>query len=178
MFRKFFNMNLYKINGFSLVELLTVIAIIGIISSIVFSSINRVREGAYFAKAKKDLRSIHESVELYKNNNNGNYPPDANRNIPPGLEQYLASGTWPNAAWPGSVFDWDNWDNPDTEEKIYQISIRFCPIGQPSQCRFPNEGWAKNFDIYSSVYYCISGTCRAHISKPISHPGYCVNCGN
>ena len=164
--------------GFTLVELLVVIAIIGILSSVVLSSLGRAREAAYSVKAKKELRSIHESLEMYKDENDGNYPSDTNRDIPPGLEQYLAPGIWPDAAWPGSVFDWDNWDDPDTGEKIYQISIRFCPIGEPDECRFPNEEWAQDFDINSSVYYCVSGPCRAHISMPMDHPGYCVNCAN
>lgn len=165
-------------NGFTLIELLVVIAIIGILSSVIFLSTRQARDNAYFAKAKKELRSFHEAIELYLNDSGGDYPPDADRDIPPGLEQYLSSGILPDAAQPGSVFDWDNWEDPDTGEKIYQISIRFCPIGRPDQCRFPNQDWAEDFDINSSVYYCISGPCRAHIDEPINHPGYCVNCGN
>ena len=137
-----------------------------------------VREKAYLAKAKKELYSIRESIEFYATDHNNTYPPDTNRDIPPGLEQYLAPGIWPDAAWPGSVFDWENWDDPVTGEKIYQISIRFCPVGQPSQCRFPNETWAQDFDINSAVYYCLQGPCRSHLNQPITHPGYCVNCGN
>jgi hypothetical protein len=57
-----------------------------------------------------------------------------------------------------------------------QISIRFCPVGQPSQCVFPQQSWAANFDINSSVYYCVEGACRAHVNQPANHPGYCVNC--
>lgn len=164
--------------GFSLLELLIVIAIIGILSTVILSNVRQAREAAYFAKAKKELRSIHQSLALYKDANNGNYPPDTFRDIPPGLEQYLTSSGWPDAAWPGSVFDWDNGEDPDTGEKIYQISIRFCPIGQPDECRFPDRDWAEGFDIDSSVYYCISGPCRAHLAMPIDHPGYCVNCDN
>ncbi len=164
--------------GFTLIELLIVIGIISILSTFLFSSMVRVREAAYFSKAKKELYSVRESLEFYATDHAGTYPADADRDIPPGLEQYLAPGIWPDAAWPGSVFDWDNWDDPVSGEKIYQISIRFCPIGQPSQCKFPNEDWAEDFDINSSVYYCLQGVCRSHLSQPVNHPGYCVNCGN
>lgn len=164
--------------GFTLIELLIVIGIISILSTFVLSSMGRAREAAYVAKAKKELYSIRESLEFYATDHGGTYPADANRDIPPGLEQYLAPGIWPEAAWPGSVFDWDNWNDPVSGEKIYQISIRFCPIGQPSQCKFPNETWAQNFDINSAVYYCLQGVCRSHLSQPVNHPGYCVNCGN
>lgn len=116
-------------DGFTVMELLIVIAIIAILASSVIASVRRARESAYFSKAKLEMKSIVGSLELYKDDNGGNFPPDADRDIPPGLEPYLAPGNWPQAAWPGSVFDWDNWDDPITHEKIYQISIRFCPIG-------------------------------------------------
>jgi len=163
--------------GFTIIELIVVVAIIGVLSTIVISNVKRAREAAYFAGAKEEMSSIHNSVELYLSDH-GEYPPDTLRSIPPGLKEYLVGDVWTTAKWPGSVFDWDNWSDPNTGEKIYQISIRFCPIGQPTECRFPNQVWAENFDISSSVYYCIYGPCRAHISEPIDHPGYCVNCGN
>ncbi len=164
--------------GYTIVELLITISIIAILASVTLPVINMVRDDAYYARALAEFRSVEVSLQHYKDEY-GSFPPDASRDIPPGLEAYLAPGIWPDAAWPGSVFDWENWDDPDNPgEKIYQISLRFCPIGQPSQCRFPNQPWATNFDIDSSVYYCIQGACRAHINRPINHPGYCVNCSN
>jgi len=171
-----------KEKGFTLIELLVVIAIISILSSIVLGSVNRARDKAYYVKAQIEYKSMAEALEFYRDDN-GDYPPDADRNIPPGLEVYLAGEKedyWPGAPWLGSVYDWDNWDDPDNPgEKIYQISIRFCPIGGPlSECRFPNEDWAQDFKVNSSAYYCVSGNCRAHINEPIDYPGYCVNCLN
>jgi prepilin-type N-terminal cleavage/methylation domain-containing protein len=171
-----FNFSLIS-NGFTLVELLIVIAVMGILSSIVFSSVKDGREKAYLSSAKASLKNIYEAIELYIDDNNGYYPPDTNRDIPPGLEQYLANNAWPKAPWPGSLFDWDNWDDPDTREKIYQISIRFCPGDDIDECRFPSKDWAEDFDVNSSVFFCISGPCRAHIDEPTDYPGYCVNCG-
>ena len=163
-------------SGLTLIELLIVIAIIGILTSVTLVSVRRSRDKAYEVRAKSELLSIAKSLQLYWIDHS-EYPPDANRDVPPGLESYLAPGIWPDAAWPGSVFDWDNWDDPDNPgEKIYQISIRFCPAGQPNQCQFPNESYAEDFDIHSSVYYCLQGACRSHVSQPIDHPGYCVNC--
>lgn len=162
--------------GFSIIELIIYFVIILVIAIFVFSSVSGVRERAYFTVAKKDLKTIYEALGLYLIKY-GEFPTDVNRDLPSGLEEFFSPGYWPKAAWPGSVFDWDNWDDPDNPgQKIYQISIRFCPIGQPSQCRFPKEPWAANFDVNSSVYWCISGVCRAHGSRPINHPGYCINC--
>lgn len=165
-----------EIQGFTLVELLIVISIIAVLARLIFPVFSMVREDAYLVRAKQEFESIHQSLLLYQSEY-GEYPEDADRNIPPGLEEFLGPGIWPNAAWPDSVFDWDSWEDPDDPDKrIMQVSVRFCPVGQPSQCKFPKQDWAENFDINSSVYYCIEGACRAHINRPINHPGYCVNC--
>lgn len=167
-------------NGFTLLELLIVIAIIGVLSTVVIGSISTAKEKAYIARTLEEFNSIHQALELYASDNGGNYPPDVSRNIPPGIEQYLPSNNdtdWPSAPWPGSVYDWDNWDDPVTGDEVYQISIRFCDAGGDlSSCHFPNEPWARNFGVDSAYYYCIYGSCRSHIDEPINYPGYCVNC--
>jgi len=162
--------------GFTLIEILVAITIIGILATTMMSSLSKAKGKAFYAKAGQQFRSFETAIELYLIDNLETYPDDVNRSIPPGLEKYLMGGNWPNAPWPGSVYDWDNWDDPITGEKIYQLSIRFCPIGEPDKCAFPTQEWAKDFDDFSSVYWCFEGACRAHISKPITHPGRCYNC--
>lgn len=165
-----------KKNAFTLVEMLLVVAILGIFAGITFIVFSdQAKERAYYGRALKEFESFHYALLFYKEANE-DYPPDANRDIPAGLEQYLAPGEWPAGPWPGSNYDWENWDDPNTGEKIYQISIRFCPLGEPEQCHIPNQPWAEYFDIYSSVYFCVEGPCRPHINKPVDHPGHCVNC--
>jgi prepilin-type N-terminal cleavage/methylation domain-containing protein len=167
--------------GFTVLELLIVIAIIGILASVIIPSVNGGREKALKSRTLSELKTMATALELYRNDNNGNYPADVSRDLPPGLGAYLGgnqSAAWPDAPWPGSVYDWDNWDDPDYPgEKIYQISIRFCPAGGPlSACVFPPEPWAANFGVNSSYYYCIGGRCRAHLSEAYTYPGYCANC--
>src|SRR3989344_8548782 len=162
--------------GFTLIELLVVVAILGVLSSIILVSIGQAQSSAAFARAKLEFRSIATAIELWTEDHGDVMPADVDRNLPPGLEIYLSSGNWPNAPWPASVYDWDNWDDPDHPgQKIYQISVRLCPLGHPELCRFPTDEWATNFDYYSAVYYCLGGSCRSHLSRPINHPGYCVN---
>lgn len=163
--------------GFTLIELLVVISIIGILATMLMPLYVNARKAAYTARAKAELRNIAVALERYAIDNGG-YPPDVSRNLPPGLEKYLAPGTWPAAPWPGSVYDWDNWAASDMayppNTQTYQISIRFCT--DINTCSFPNETWAAGFDYYSAVYYCVSGSCRAHSSQPTDHAGYCINC--
>jgi type II secretory pathway pseudopilin PulG len=154
--------------------MLVVVAIIGIMAAIVVASLSEVRENARQARAAAEIRSFAAALETYVTLN-GQYPPDADRNIPSGLEQYLGNDGWPDGPWPESVYDWDAWNVGG--EDIYQISIRFCPQGGPlSACRFPRADWAQNFDVNSAVFYCFSGPCRSHNSEPVDFPGYCLNC--
>ena len=167
-----------SIAGFTILELLIVIAIIGFLSATVLSSTRSARDKAFEARGKKELLTIYEALQLYMTDRGGRMPADVSRGLPPGLEDYLPSGEWPNAPWPGSVYDWDVWDDPSSATDIAQISVRFCPAGGAlATCQFPNEPWAANFGVNSAFYYCIQGTCRSHIAEPISYPGKCASCG-
>lgn len=165
--------------GFTLIELLMVISIIGMLAVIVMPSLFGAKNKAYLARAQTEFKTIATALEFYVSDHGG-YPPDASRDLPPGLEPYLSGASWPKAPWPNTVYDWDAWTpaelayNPKVQ--TYQISVRFCPLGQPNNCTFPKEPWAQGFDYYSAAYYCISGACRSHSARPTTHPGYCINC--
>ncbi len=53
-----------KSKGFTLLELLIVIAIIGILSSIVVSSMNNAREKGQISKVEQELQSIKTAMEM------------------------------------------------------------------------------------------------------------------
>jgi prepilin-type N-terminal cleavage/methylation domain-containing protein len=165
--------------GFTLVELIIILAIVSMLGLLVFFSLHKARQKAKLARVSAELSSIATAVTQYYQDNNYTYPPDADRDVPPGLERYLASGTWPKSAWPHGVYDWDNWVHPGPDPEkigkpIYQISYRLCGVTDPEEyCRdsvlFPQ------FTRYSAIYYCVAGPCVPHISAP-TDPGYCVNC--
>jgi len=186
--------------GFTLIELLVALAIIVLMGSIVLVSLKSAKDRANSARTLTEMKSLGLALVMYLMDNDYNYPCDVSRDLPSGLEKYLSTNpNWPKAPWPGSVYDWDYWHpdpastgfNPDGSgnycagnlgynpktEPVYQLSIRFCDING-NNCQFPNEEWATNFDRYSSVYWCISGPCRAHGSMPYNHPGCCIggNC--
>lgn len=162
--------------GFTLLDALVTLSLIGAISSVVLAHLNQAQERTYEVIAKQQMRNFRTALEVYRSER-GQYPEEVHRDVPAGIAQYHSgSSTLPTPPWPGSLYDWDHWQHPTTGADIYQLSIRFCPKNQPRQCRFPDTPWAENFDYYSSVYWCLEGPCRAHISKPANHPGYCLNC--
>jgi prepilin-type N-terminal cleavage/methylation domain-containing protein len=171
--------------GFTLIELVIVITVLGILALITNGFIIRsYHERTYYSRSISELNTMANAVSLYVAKYN-NYPADTTRGIPAELKEFIqtngVNANWPNAPWPGSFYDWDNWP-PDAigSQQTYQISIRFCDAGDDATCKknFPHETWVtSDWDSYSSVYYCISGSCRAHQSQPVNHPGYCINCG-
>lgn len=165
--------------GFTLIELVIILAVLGVLAVITYSyAVPKYRERTYFTRGVAEMNSMTNALTLYVAKYN-DYPADVVRDVPPGIQEFLQGqyvADWPDAPWPGSVFDYDRWDDIG----VVQISVRFCQIGDTPTCQknFPDQSWVdETWDSHSAVYYCLKGPCRSHQSKPIDHPGYCVNCG-
>lgn len=65
-----------KNKGFTLVELLIVVAIIAILTSMVTVNLQDARQRARDAQRKGDLKQIQNALELYKNDQNPQSYPD------------------------------------------------------------------------------------------------------
>lgn len=162
--------------GFTVLEVLVAVIIISILASLTLPNLFSGRERAYLARAGAEMNTMRSAIELFVLKY-GDYPADVDRNIPPGIEEFVQGNdadAWPSAPWPGSVYDYDAFEVDG--EWAFQISIRYCEIGQPDTCRFPRTDWAEEFGINSSVYFCLEGACKAHPHQPANYPGYCLSC--
>jgi prepilin-type N-terminal cleavage/methylation domain-containing protein len=78
----FYNLHstIYNHKGFTLVEILIVVAILGILAAIVLPEFQNHVQQAKEAAAKDNLRIFREAVERYANDHNGNPPGYLNGN--------------------------------------------------------------------------------------------------
>lgn len=178
-------------HGFTIVEICIVIVVIGLLAAFTYSiTVPKYRERSYYTRGISELNAMANATKLYVAKYN-DYPADVSRDVPGGIKEFVKGQTnteeWPDAPWPGSVYDYDNWP-PDGNgpEHTYQISIRMCDVGQDAVCKANAQKYLKDYvsqstldawDSSSSMYYCLKGSCRSHQNKPMSHPGYCINCG-
>ena len=63
-----------KQKGFTLIELMVVIAIIGLLASVVLAALASSRTSARDASRVQAVKELQKALELYRNANNGNYP--------------------------------------------------------------------------------------------------------
>jgi len=102
-------MRLLDQRGFTLVEGMTVMLILGIVTRIAIPQIQDVRVRAQAAQALGDFRVIEHAAQEYLVDNN-RPPPDAGAGIvPTGLERYLEGFTFNKPAY---QLDWENWVLP------------------------------------------------------------------
>jgi len=69
-----------RLRAFTLIELLTVIAIIGILAAILIPVVGRVRESARASKCVSNLRQMGQGIHMYAAEHGGNAPPAEDQN--------------------------------------------------------------------------------------------------
>lgn len=93
--------------GFTLVEIMTAVALIGILSSLAVPTIHSVRSKAQNSALMNDLRTFESAFLLY-HMESGQWPEDRNRaTLPPEMDGYIPSGSFTRQTPIGGHYDWD-----------------------------------------------------------------------
>ena len=79
--------------GFTLIELMVVVSIIGILMAAGILAFTNAQQSARDSRRKADIDAISKAEEQYNNQNSGNYP--LNANITSAITSYFPSGTLP-----------------------------------------------------------------------------------
>ncbi len=100
-------------SGFTIVELLIVIVVIGILAGLVLNTFNGIQARARDTERKTDVNAIHAQVEAY-HADNGFYPTTAN----------MTTATWVSANLPG--LDAEALNDPSSGAYAYASTTASC----------------------------------------------------
>lgn len=160
-----------------MIELLVVIVIIGILTSVSIFALAGSRETSRDARRKADLEKIRSALELYKADN-GCYPPYCDDTEPPeiccdtsrGAIHYI-SGSCPNCGTAITGSDWESVD-PGTPASVnlirpalvpkYMDALPIDPINDADYYYSYEPTCNQNSNICGSVVSCVGKGCCAY----------------
>jgi len=94
-----------RARGFTLVEIMIVVVIIGILSALAMAALTRTRERALASRITNDLRQFRTAFASYSFQHNGWPPATSAGSIPAGMEGFL-NPAYLNTAEPGGAYSW------------------------------------------------------------------------
>lgn len=94
--------------GFTLVEIMVVVVIVGLLAALAIPAFQRVQRASQNARAVSDFRVFAQAFEIY-NTQNGGWPPNAGAGaVPTGMNKDFKEDTWKAAATViGGRWNWD-----------------------------------------------------------------------
>jgi prepilin-type N-terminal cleavage/methylation domain-containing protein len=98
------------VGGFTLVELMIVVMIIGLLVVVVIPKYNNYRLNANIARTASEMRGLSAAFVAFKAGN-GLYPVDSHLVLPPGMEDFINPAIWANATPLGGNYNWEGPDN-------------------------------------------------------------------
>ena len=110
-----------KQKGFTLIELLVTMGIIAILAGMSIFNFNQSRMRARDVQRKSDLSQLKNALELYKIDNNGQYPSD---NTLPNLQNTLHLGKYTTVTFADpSGSSWDSYSySPSNSNTTYILT--------------------------------------------------------
>lgn len=134
-------MNATGRRGFTLVELIIVVSIIGLLSAIAIPNFVRMQRNARIGRTAAEMRNLSVGFVGYKVAY-GQYPPDSHEALPPGMEEFIKPSIWTDGAPVGGNY---NWEGPDGYPYA-GISI-FPPDAFPADEQKALDGMLDNGDL-------------------------------
>lgn len=93
--------------GFTLVEIMIAVTIIGLLAAIAIPAFSRVRENARSSRTMNDFRILSDAFSVYTLEN-GSWPEDQMPGeFPPEMDGYLSPSRFTEPTAIGGMFDWD-----------------------------------------------------------------------
>jgi type IV pilus assembly protein PilA len=109
--------------GFTLVEIMVVVVIIGLLAAVALPAFQRVRRRAVAARFVNDVRQIRDGATRYAMEQGG-FPPNGVLGWHPNLRDYVPASLFQATTTPlGGVWDWDYQQNGITAAiSVYQFT--------------------------------------------------------
>lgn len=115
--------------AFTLIELLAVIAVIGILAAILIPAISKVREKAKISNSVSNLRQIGTNVAMYSTLNNGELPIHLFAPAQARRRNWILNFWEMNYS--NQTLDW----TPDSEGRVLPNTIFFSPMMETNKAR-------------------------------------------
>jgi prepilin-type N-terminal cleavage/methylation domain-containing protein len=96
--------------GFTLIELMVTIVVLGILLAIAIPNYQRIRRKAEISRTASEMSSLSTAFVAYSALY-GSYPADSHMGLPPGMQQFIRLSVWTDGTPLGGHY---NWEGPDT----------------------------------------------------------------
>jgi prepilin-type N-terminal cleavage/methylation domain-containing protein len=128
--------------GFTLIELMVVIAIIGILASVVVASVNSARKRGRDATRMRNIQEIRTAIELYIDQNG--VAPDM------GIPTCSDPGSYDNQCFANETNQTGNWDVLESQLSPYISKLEKDPCG--ISCYNPDSPDLRNRGVFTYTY--------------------------